>query len=135
MTSKDARMSPPLRASLSALLADTGTSNRKAAQGAGIDPSAVTRYLNGEADPRVATLEGIAHACGAAVVIRRRDDPLALAAEASPQAAEVLRSLARALPRIRSDDDWALVRAAVRMVNEAAERQDRASTQQGLRRA
>lgn len=101
-----ARMSPELRRSLADLLADTATSNRKAARGAAVHFSAVTRYLNGEADPRVSTLKGLARTCGARLVLVRGD--AASVAESlgslNDEERSTLMLIARALPTIRGDE-------------------------------
>lgn len=138
MATDEPVMSADLRRQIADLIASAGVSKRKIAHRAGIDPSAITHYLSGTADPRVVTLEAIAAACGGRVVlVPDATADLSLLLGAVPaDLKDVLLQLARDLPKIRSPLTIGSVRAFARLVADEARgsEDDRAAATQDERR-
>ena len=57
-------MAALIGAKLSALLSERGMSQRELAEAAGLTPASVSRYVNGEREPRAPTIAALADALG-----------------------------------------------------------------------
>lgn len=63
-TRKGRGMAALIGAKLSALLGERGMSQRELAEAAGLTPASVSRYVNGEREPRSPTIAALADALG-----------------------------------------------------------------------